>query len=291
MKIATITIGEHVLDYDGVRHYLVTHSFIGWLIETTLRQRHGIPHNLSSQSWLKKITSEHWDLFVKAAPNQEISGGLLWLMQDTVEKQLLPEVAKVAKILKLDEKLLRIFILYNNVPYKINGPKLVHHASSLNPIIETGTYLKIDERTTIEDVKAEMSKLKQWQNIQAEVIKEEGRRSTDTQVVKVRRKQIEDGDELAIQDYLAIESEIISLYQEQEPSGSLLSDEGYGSTLVDPAMERVAGNSIDIDDDKEFDAQLADKVEQLKNTYYRVTRRFSLPTQKNKNTILKVISS
>jgi hypothetical protein len=292
MQKTTIKIDDHLLDYDGVRHYLVTHSFIGWLIATTVREKHDIPNNLTSQSWLKRITTEHWDLFTKAIPNQEMSGGLLWLMQDTVEKQLFPEVVKVAKILKLDEKLLRIFILYNNVPYKINGPKLVRHASPLNPITETGTYLMIDERTTIEDVKTEMSKLKQWQIIQAEAIKEEGRRATDTQVVKARRKQIENGDELAVRDYLAIENEIIRLYQEQEPSRSLLSDEGYGSTLVEPALERVAGDSIkDIDDDIEFDTQFTDKVGKLRDSYYRVTRRFSLPTQKNKNRILKVINS
>jgi hypothetical protein len=295
MQKQTITIGKHVLDYDGVRHYLVTHSFIGWLIASTLREKHGIPNNLTSQEWLKRLTEEHWDLFTKAVPGQEMSSGLLWLMQDGVEKQVFPEVGELAKILKLDEKLLRIFILYNNVPFKISGPKIVHYASSHNPITEPGTYLRIDERTTIEDVKTEMARLKQWQAIQKEAVNEEGLHTTTKQVVKTRRKQIEKGDELAVQDYLAIEREIITLAQEQKPGKKSQLDMDYGNTLVEPAFERVAGDSFDIESDdtgdEEFDKQLMLKVEQLRNTYYKVSRRFSLPTSKDKNRILRLISS
>jgi len=290
MQNESITIGKHVLDYDGTRHYLITHSFIGWVAVTKVREKYSIQKNLTSASWLKRITTDHWDLFTKALPNQEMTAGLLWLMQDTVEKQLMPEIAKLAKALSLDEKLLRIFVLYDNVPYKINGPKLVHHASPLNPITEPGTYLKIDENTTIADAKKEIAKIKEWEQIEAKVAEEQGR-VTSTQIVKLRRKQIEEGDGSAVQVYLAVEKEIIELYEQRQDKNDLIPDEGYGNTLVNPAFERVAGNLLDEDDDEEFDRLLPAKTAEVSSIYYAVVRRFSLPTPKDKNRILKLINS
>lgn len=291
MKNTSITIGRHVLDYDGVRHYLITHSFIGWVAVTTLQEKYNISEKQKSEDWLKRLTTEHWDLFAKALPNQEMNAGLLWVMQDTVEKQLMPEVAKLAKAFKLDEKLLRIFVLYDNVPYKINGPKLVHHASPLNPITELGTYLKIDENTTIDDAKNEIAKIKQWERIKQEAALEEPGRVRNKQIVRSRRKQIEEGDESAVQVYLAVEKEIIALHIKRQGNSDYILDEGYGSTLVNPAFERVAGDLIDEDDDKQFDRLLPAKIIEVSNTYYAVVRRFALPTPKDKNRILKLISS
>lgn len=289
MQNASITIGKHVLDYDGVRHYLITHSFIGWVAVTKLREKYSIPKNITSASWLKRITTDHWDLFTKALPNQEMTAGLLWVMQDTVEKQLMPEIAKLAKALNLDEKLLRIFVLYDNVPYKINGPKLVHHASPLNPITEPGTYLKIDDNTTIDDAKIEIAKIKEWEQIKAKVTEEQQGRVTNTQLVRLRRKQIEESDESAVQVYLAVEKEIIELYKQQQDKNDLIPDEGYGNMLVNPAFERVSGDLLD--EDENFDQLLPTKIKEVSKTYYAVVRRFSLPTPKDKTRILKFISS
>ena len=289
MKKTSITIGKYTLDYDGVRHYLITHSFIGWLIAKTIREKYNIPENLTSQEWLHRLLTEHGNLFTKAFPNQELNSGMVWAAQDAGERQVLLEVPKLSQLLKLDDKLLRIFILYGNVPYKINGPNLIHYASPLNPITDTGTYLKIDEGTTFEDVKSELTKAKQWQKIKATAADELGEKPKSKQIVKVRRKQIEAADESGVQDYLNIETEIISLFKEQSPDISHLTDDGYGMTLVEPAFEHVAGDSIDSDDDNEFDAQLKNKVKNLKSTYYTTTRRFSLPTPKDRKRIFQLI--
>lgn len=290
MQKSTLKIGNHTLDYDGIRHYLITHSFIGWLIATNLRKKYNIPSNNTSEKWLERLTTNHWDLFLKLFPNQEMRSGMLWIGQDAVEKKLMPEVGKLAKALKLNEKLLRIFVIYDNVPYKINGPKLTSYVSEFNPIIESGTYMRIDKKTTVEDVKTELAKVKKWQQNKLQTFPEFQEHESKSSIVKTRKKQIEEGDEFAIQDYLAIEKEIILLFREQKSKSNYMPDEDYGNELVKPALERVAGNSIDEDDDNKFDILLKTKIDKLKEKYYTITRRYALPTQRDKNLIFELMS-
>jgi hypothetical protein len=291
MKIASIKIDKHTLDYEGVRHYLVTHSFIGWLIASQLREKHKIPQNVTAELWLSNLVKHHPELFLELFPNQKINSSMVWVAQDFVEQKLMPEIGKLAKALKLDEKLLRIFIIYDNVPYKINGPKLISHASPLNPITEPGTYMRIDERTTVEDVKSELTKVKKWQQIKRQVIIELQEHASKTDLVKTRRKQIEKGDELAVQDYLAVENKIIKLFQEKASADSTLPDAGYAGELVKPALEMVVGDSLDPDlNDEEFDRQFNLRMKDLENNYYVITRRYALPSQKDKNRIFELMS-
>jgi hypothetical protein len=61
--------------------------------------------------------------------------------------------------------------------------------------------------------------------------------------------------------------------------------------LVKPALERVAGDSINSDlSDVEFDKQLNLRIKELQNNYYALTRRYSLPSQKDKNRIFGLMS-
>lgn len=78
--------------------------------------------------------------------------------------------------------------------------------------------------------------------------------------------------------YLEIEKEIISIIVEKKDSqGTAVED--YHRALLEPAIERVAGNHLkNIKNDYEFDLQLPKLTKKYCRYYYTVARKYNLPT-------------
>lgn len=68
--------------------------------------------------------------------------------------------------------------------------------------------------------------------------------------------------------------------------------EDYNRALVEPAIERVAGNHLSsIEDDKEFENQFEELKGKFCRCYYLVTRKYKLPTPGLTPFILRLIST
>ena len=90
--------------------------------------------------------------------------------------------------------------------------------------------------------------------------------------------------------YLEIEKELSKLSEEKldEYSTAL---EDYQRQLLYPAIERAIGNLLEnIDDDGEFQKLSEEKFRSAIYTYYKVARKYGLPTMRNIPFILSVIS-
>src|SRR3989304_7593716 len=89
--------------------------------------------------------------------------------------------------------------------------------------------------------------------------------------------------------YLEIEREIISLTLEKQDKEKT-SLEDYDKAIMEPAIERVAGNHLkNIDDDKVFDTQLEELQRKYQNWYYATAYRYKLPTSRIIPFILRLI--
>lgn len=98
-------------------------------------------------------------------------------------------------------------------------------------------------------------------------------------------------DQQEIQIYLKIEKEIITLTLARQDKDSLVLDD-YHRALLEPAIERVAGNHLSkLKDDTEFDNRLNDLRRKYENWYYAVIYRYKLPSLRNLPFILRLISS
>lgn len=287
MKIKSIKLGNYDLDYDGLRHYLIVKSYLGWVITAALRKKYNIKCGYSSSERLKQLIKDHPDIFVriyeKAYPDIKPIGidyGLCWLVHDEVEDELFPKILVVARALRLREKLFKIFVLYNNIPFKINGPGLVTHASSLTPI-KKGIYIKVDKATKKEDVLYAFSYIKQLYGFStAQKVTEE--------LVTVRRKQIEPNDAELVNIFLKIEHEMIKVAEKRHSE----SDDDDDKTIYKRALLQLAGESLDDYEDisdSEFEQRQEIEVERLERIYRVVVRRFSLPTSNDKRDFLKLI--
>ena len=90
--------------------------------------------------------------------------------------------------------------------------------------------------------------------------------------------------------YLEVESELSKLTEEKldEYSTAL---EDYQRQLLYPAIERAVGNLLDeTDDDSKFQMLLEERFRQTIYAYYKVVRKFGLPTMRNIPFILSIIS-
>lgn len=77
---------------------------------------------------------------------------------------------------------------------------------------------------------------------------------------------------------LEIERESISLTLEKKgKEKTSLAD--YDKAIMEPAIERVAGNHLkNIEDDKVFDVQLEELQRKYQNWYYATAYKYKLPT-------------
>ena len=78
--------------------------------------------------------------------------------------------------------------------------------------------------------------------------------------------------------YLEVEREIINLTLEKQDKEKT-SLEDYDKAIMEPAIERVAGNHLkNIADDKVFDTQLEELQRKYQNWYYATVYKYKLPT-------------
>ncbi len=78
--------------------------------------------------------------------------------------------------------------------------------------------------------------------------------------------------------YLEVEREIISLIVEKKNLQGTATED-YHRALLEPAIQRVAGNHLkNIKDDHEFDLQLPELTKKYCRYYYTVARKYNLPT-------------
>lgn len=90
--------------------------------------------------------------------------------------------------------------------------------------------------------------------------------------------------------YLEVEREILNLMQEkQDLQGTALED--YDRALVEPAIERTAGNhQCNIKDDLKFEQELTILKVKYRTYYYYVADKYKLPTIRNLPFILRLIT-
>lgn len=80
--------------------------------------------------------------------------------------------------------------------------------------------------------------------------------------------------------YLEVEREIINLTLEKLDKEKT-SLEDYDKAIMEPAIERVAGNHLkNIKDDKVFDIQLEELKRRYQNWYYATAYKYKLPTSR-----------
>ncbi|MDO8639159.1 MAG: hypothetical protein Q7R43_06295 [Candidatus Daviesbacteria bacterium] len=91
--------------------------------------------------------------------------------------------------------------------------------------------------------------------------------------------------------YLEIEQEIINLtIEKQDMEKTSLED--YEKAIMEPAIERVAGNHLkNVKDDKVFDAQLEELKRKYQNWYYTTAYKYKLPTSRIIPFILRLIQN
>ena len=91
--------------------------------------------------------------------------------------------------------------------------------------------------------------------------------------------------------YLEIEREIINLTLEKQDKEKT-SLEDYDKAIMEPAIERVAGNHLkNIEDDKVFDTQLEELQRKYQNWYYATAYKYKLPTSRIIPFILRLIQN
>lgn len=90
--------------------------------------------------------------------------------------------------------------------------------------------------------------------------------------------------------YLRVENEILELVRQKENKNSLITHD-YERAIVEPAIERVAGNKLsNVDDDVEFETKLEKSRRSYRNVYYKVAYRYKLPTIRILPFILRLIT-
>lgn len=90
--------------------------------------------------------------------------------------------------------------------------------------------------------------------------------------------------------YVLIEKELIFLIQEKTDRNSLISED-YEYALLEPAIERVAGNNLsEITDDGEFELKMDDLVKTYRRFYYDIACKYRLPTLRIVSFILRLIT-
>lgn len=102
-------------------------------------------------------------------------------------------------------------------------------------------------------------------------------------------KEISRKDE-KIKVYLQIEKELILLIQEKEDKNNLISED-YEYALLEPAIERVAGNTLSkVTDDSEFEQKMVEFIGIYRRFYYDVAYKYRLPTLRIIPFVLRLVT-
>lgn len=89
--------------------------------------------------------------------------------------------------------------------------------------------------------------------------------------------------------YLEVEREIINLTLEKQDKEKT-AFEDYDRAIMEPAIERVAGNHLcKIQDDREFEEKLILLKTKFKTYYYSVAYKYKLPTPRITPFIIRII--
>jgi len=89
--------------------------------------------------------------------------------------------------------------------------------------------------------------------------------------------------------YLEIENELSKLIEEKLDEYSTASED-YQRQLLYPAIERAVGNLLEnVEDDNKFEKLSEEKSKSAIYTYYKVARKYGLPTMRNLPFLFSII--
>ena len=199
-------------------------------------------------------------------------------------------IKELANVLDINAKNLIKFIMLKEIDSKPLPPGRIFMASIYTPITLEGAYIKIDENMTAKDIL-------RYANLAKKSLR--GHDNDGEPVIKGnKRKQIGENEEIKKRYYLRIEDTVKKL---AEQKGKKLINgsqeyEKYG-IFIGESIKRVAGDILTEEyldkefTDKEFDIEIENKRQQLETWYYEITTRYSLPTPKQLQELLGLISN
>lgn len=92
-----------------------------------------------------------------------------------------------------------------------------------------------------------------------------------------------------IKVYINVEKELITLIKERKDKNNIILED-YEYALLEPAIERVAGNAlVRVDNDGEFEEKLIGLIKIYRRFYYDVAYKYKLPTLRIVPFILRLI--
>lgn len=282
-------------EYDRIRFWLFTETYVASEIAKFLRQNYKIPPKMSSIEWRKRIIREHWNLInreIKRLENSvrlrvdKIDPGFLFIIIPKIEREIIPEIPRLASKLRLNEDLLRVFILYNNVPKKLYPPERVFFASPLNPITDMGYYIKIDEHLRERELlllfKKTLQKIKMFSD-------SDGKKKTKYE--QRRRKQFGKDEKAKILAFISVEKKI-----KENLKNNLNINYVEDKNCMDIVKFAIGGVVQDIFDRLKYSNEKQDKLfdrwqKRITTWYYTIADRYKLPTPKKLNSILRLMQS
>lgn len=107
--------------------------------------------------------------------------------------------------------------------------------------------------------------------------------------LQIRQQSAFTKDLCSIKIYIAIEKEMIKVFEHRSDGYSFILED-YGYALLEPALERVAGNDLSNTADAEFETKLLELKAHYRYIYYFVANKYKLPTINNLAFILRLIT-
>ena len=284
-------------EYDKIRFWLFTETYVASEIVAILRQKYKIPQKMSSEEWWKRIILEHWNLLEQERKRWEatlkrrveIDSGFLFVTIPEIEKGIIPEIPKLASKLRLNEDLLKVFILYNNVPNKLYPPERLFFASRLSPITDIGYYIKVDEHLTERELLYIFKRVMQKINMFADP----NEKKEKTKYEQRRRRQFGKNEDAKILAFVSVEKKIKEIVEEDLKLNKKPTSNTYYKDIVQNAIGAVVQNTLD---QLEYDDEKQDRVfdrcqKRITTYYYTIANRYKLPTPKKLNSILRFMKS
>jgi len=283
------------MNYDQIRYFLFSKSYVCSAIIEEIRKKHNINGNQTSSEWYKKLARDHFSLLEEIRAEWSKQSGhktiiddedFIWLNQNRIESILLPEVSILAKELNFDQKMLMINILYSNVPNKISTPEGIFFASKFRPIYEDGVYLKVSKATTEKEILTTLREAKIYMTI----VKSSRNNEKNLKITKdKKRKDISKKDEFKYKVFISVEERIKQLVKEKMKNKAEFDYEGE---IVRPAIEQITGDLIvNSGNEDNFDKYEIKWKNKITNIYYSILNRYQLPTYKQLKPILGLINS
>jgi hypothetical protein len=289
-------MGSDPEEYDKIRFWLFTETYVASEIVVFLRQKYKIPQKMSPVEWWKRIIREHWNLLeherkrweATLKRRVEIDSGFLFVTIPKIEREIIPEIPKLASKLHLNEHLLKVFILYNNVPNKLYPLERLFFASPLSPITDLGYYIKVDEHLTEREMLSIFREVRQKTSLFSDPVEARDK----TKYEQRRRKQFGKDDDAKILAFVSVEKEIKNISER-----GLIYDNEDKEQVYRRIIEMAIGEVVQHTLDKlKYDDEKQDKVfgrwqKRITTYYYVIARRYNLPTPKKLNAILRLMQS